>query len=107
MQVAITFFTTSYGSDLSASTVISRDASAVVGGRRRSATIGRSSTARSGSITCVAGSRISAMLATSSPCTNSWSFVIITTTDWFGCASAVDCGISTPLVFWTTSTSVE
>ena len=24
------------------------------------------------------------MLATSSPCTNTWSFVIMTTTDWFG-----------------------
>ena len=47
------------------------------------------------------------MLAISSPCTNSWSFVIITTTDCFGCVSAIDCGISTPFVFWITSTSAE
>ena len=37
------------------------------------------------------------MVATSSPCTNRLSFVIITTTDTLGCTSDVDCGISTPL----------
>ena len=42
-----------------------------------------------------------------SPCTNSWSFVIITTTDCFGFSSAIDCGIWTPLLFWITSTSAE
>ena len=50
---------------------------------------------------------MSATVAMNSPCTNRSLFVTITTTDCFGAVWAIDCGISIPLEFWMTSTSVE
>src|SRR5262249_22884973 len=69
VQVAITFLTTAYGSDLSASTVISRDAMSW-SLTTPPATDGRPSTARNGSISGALESRISVTSLTSSPCTN-------------------------------------
>src|SRR5437763_13305114 len=51
--------------------------------------------------------RIWSTVAMNSPCTKRSVFVIITTTDCLGAVSAIDCGISMPLAFWMTSTSVE
>ena len=47
------------------------------------------------------------MLVMNSPCTNRSVFVTMTTTDCLGAVCAIDCGISMPLEFWMTSTSVE
>src|SRR5207253_5738136 len=107
VHVARTLRSTSYGSSLSALTVTSCEVSAASRAAASSPAIGRCSTLRKGSISCVRGSLTSARLATVSPCTRSASFVTITTTDCFGCTSVRDCGMLTPLEFCSTSTSVE
>ena len=106
VAVCITFFNTSYGRDLSAITVTSRSA------RSRSAISrpmmrGRFSTSLSGWNTGVVLSRSSASEATRSPCTSSSSFDSMITTVARGLAVTMDCGISMPLLFCTSSTSVE
>jgi hypothetical protein len=104
VQVAITRFTTSYGSDLSAITVTSRDASSST---TSAPIIGRVNTALSASMRGEVAARISSMLAIRSPCTSSSSVVIITTTDAFGFSSACDNGTRMSRLFCTTSTSAE
>ena len=102
----MTFFSTSYGSTLSAMMVISRCA------RSRSeislpTSSGRLRASRRGPMIAVLAARTSGTVVMCSPCTNRSVLVIITTTDCLGAASAIDCGISMPLLFWMTSTSVE
>jgi hypothetical protein len=93
---------------LSPITVISREETSTTSPRAAaSVLIGRSSTARSDGISVACALWMSSTSATSSPCTNSCSFVTITTTECLGSASATDCGTATPLLFWITSTSAE